>query len=887
MHCLIDYSFLALFLKRHVINIILNTLSMIGTGKRFLVIISTLCVCGLRAYAQSPATKGLQVTPDEAAQPSGKTYALIVGISKYQYPECYPTLHYADVDARAFYNYMVSKTGGNVEPDNIDTLFNAGATQQDFWKKFNSIKNRLQKNDNFYIYFSGHGDAISSDLAFLLTYNAPPGNDRNNYYTTGGVVDIHALKSLIKMITLDKNKPAHVILITDACRSNELPPGKEEGRQQFYEEMYTKNAGEVQLVSCLANQVSYEDARWGGGRGLFSWHLVNGLMGMADNKPEDGVVTLKELINYVTDKVQDDSYDPVTKKYKQTPDYCCRDKDDVTMAHVDKATKDALAEQLKKGNGINSELPAYASNKGVNLGDEMNNEGLGDLYRRYRSALDENRLIDPADNNAMTLLQQILAKNIKPELKSDLKFELSSRLMNDVTAVMNTYLHASTNNNNYTFDYFNTAARKLRAFRTISDTLYYNQLDVQVNLLFLEGHSKWLSYKTADLKECLRKVDSAVALKPQASYLYNLKGLMHMSLKQYKEAEAALRKGIALAPNWLYPYHNLASTFKYLGKFDSSLVYFNKALKLDPNYQTTYGGIAGLYAYMGKYDSAIDYCKQGLQKDHTDPHLWVNLGFFYYYQKDWQNALNSFYEGIRYDSTMFEGYEGALMVHLDNFVADDSVYKYMSGMIRCDSTNPVMYRDLGDIFVKFKQDTTALKMYEKSIDIDSLNAQTWIQVAKIYKGMDKFDNAEGCLLHGLTLDPSANHDDIYCEMGYVYYYFGYNEKALKAFGEAILANPDNAVYYYLYGYVSAKNHDNENGEKYLRQAIKIFPEYGSAYYDLAKVLIAESKNSEALKMLEKAIKYGAYSKKDIEADTAFMPLKDDKQFQLLLIKARQ
>jgi tetratricopeptide (TPR) repeat protein len=832
------------------------------------------------------ATKGLEIEKPAEQQAAGKTYALIVGISKYQYPECYPTLNYADVDARTFYKYMISKTGGNVDPANIDTLFNAGATQQDFWKKFNSIKNRLQKNDNFYIYFSGHGDAISSDMAFLLTYNAPPGNDRNNYYTTGGVVDIHVLKSLVKMITLDKNKPANVILITDACRSNELPPGKEEGRQQFYDEMYTKNAGEVQLVSCMANQVSFEDAKWGGGRGLFSWHLVNGLMGMADNKPEDGEVTLKELFNYVSDKVQEDSYDPANKKYRQTPDYCCRDKDAVVLAKVDKAAKEQLAEMLKRGSVISSTTPVYAS-KGVNLGEELANEGLSEMYKQFRAAIDENRLIEPASNNAMNLLQQMLAKDIKPELKSDLKFELSSRLMNDVTKVMNEYLFAATNNNNYTFDYFNNAAKKLRAFLTISDTLYYSKTDIKVNLLFLEGHSKWHSTKTYELRESLRKVDSAIALKPQASFLYNLKGLMHMMLGQYKEAETTLRRGIQLAPNWLYPYHNLGMTLASMGKYDSSLVYLFNALKLDSNYQTTFGGIAAIYHIMGKSDSAIYYAKKGLEKDPTDPHIWTDLGNYYSLQRDWKNALRCYYQGMHYDSTNFKSYMGALKVHLNHYTSRDSVQYYRDKMIHSSPENPVMYNELAGIYTENDLDTLAMETYERSLTLDSTNANTWVLISRLFNKLKHNDLAVNCLQMALTIDPRGNNDFIYNELGILYYRMNVLDKSLEAIASAIIANPANATYYSNYAYIAMENKDVANAVKYYREAIRINPEYSFACFELAKILAGQAKNAEALKQLANAIKYGNYKRSDIEDETAFVSLKENKEFKALLLKLKE
>ena len=589
------------------------------------------------AFSQESNTKGLKGQSKDSVKIIGKTYALITGISRYQANDTYQNLQYADADAKEFYRYLISNPENKTDPANIDTLFNQQASFMEFWRKFNRIKERLQKNDIFYIYFSGHGDAYRADEAYLLAYDAPAGNDRNNYSTGVGLIDIHKLKVRIEEIT---GNGTEVILITDACRSNELP-GKDAGKSIAYQQIFERKAGEVQLISCASNQVSFESSKWGGGRGLFSWHLINGLKGMADTDPEDGVVTLTEVYDYVKKNVNRASYDTATKSYNQTPQYCCSNFDAVVMNKVDKTEKEKLTIELNKGVFSSSDKNDVAANKGVMVGIAMKTAGYEDLYKEFIKAINEGRLIEKG--GAYDVLQKILGKKeISKELASDLKFQLSSVLMTDVTKVINTYLTAGQNNNKYTYNYFTTAARKLKIFQVIADTLYYNPLDMEVNRLFLEGHANWNSYKTPDLIECLRKVDSAVALKPQAAYLYNLKGLMHIRLHQYKEAEAALHKGIELAPNWLYPHHNLGNLYTEQGKYDSALLYYFIAQKIDTNYQTSYGGIGYVYLYKANYDSAIWYFNAGLRKDSTDQYLWTQLGYAWYYQKEWDKALRCF-----------------------------------------------------------------------------------------------------------------------------------------------------------------------------------------------------------------------------------------------------
>lgn len=820
-------------------------------------------------------TRGNVLLSAGKAAVTGNTYGLITGISKYQANDSYQNLQYADADAKEFYRYITSPTGAKVNPANVDTLFNENASFMEFWRKFNRIKEKLKKNDLFYIYFSGHGDAYRADEAYLLAYDAPAGNDRNNYSTGIGLIDIHKLKVRIQEMTSAGIK---VILITDACRTNELP-GKDEGQAISYQQIFERKAGEVQLISCASNQVSFEGSQWGGGRGLFSWHLINGLRGMADTDPEDGEVTLTELYDYVKRNVNKASYDAKTKTYRQTPQYCCSNEDGFVLTKVDATEKQKLIARLQSGVSYAPEKADFAVNKSVHLGSAMKEAGLEDLYRLFLKAINEGRLIEK--DGAYDLLLQILKQpQVTADLASELKFTLSSKLMTDVTKVLNTYLHVSTNNNNYTYDLFMTAAKKLHRFQELADTNYYNPVDVAVNILFLEGHANWKSLKTAVLQESLDKVNKAIQMKPQAAYLYNLQGLMYLNLHQTEAAKKALRTGISLAPNWLYPYHNLASTLMSQFKYDSAMYYYQKALAIDSNYQTTYGGIGVLYMSRGMVDSSIIWVIEGLKKDPTDPNLWAQLGYGYIEKKNWDQASSAFHKCLIWEPDNWQGIEGLLRVHMYNYKSADSVQYYVKRLIASDSTNPVVYKNLGNIFNEFESYDEALKMFELSIAIDSLNAGTWRDAAASYSGKGMDSAAINILWRAWQLD--STDVNIYNQLGNAYFNLKEYENAALLYKRALEYFPANAVLQLNYATALEWGGKNAEAEAAYKQTIKLDPKYAQAYYRLACIYSAAGKLPAAIAQLELAIKYGEYSRSYIEADTELAPLKNEKGFQKLL-----
>ncbi len=856
--------------------------SVLSLRGQFLIIICLTIpsfLCTQLVAQESSGTRGNVLLTKEGAVVTGKTFALVTGISRYQANDSYQNLQYADTDAKEFYNYLVSPSGAKVPATQIDTCFNENASFMEFWRKFNSIKGKLTKNDIFYIYFSGHGDAYRADEAYLLAYDAPAGNDRNNYSTGVGLIDIHKLKVRIQEIT---GNGTQVILITDACRTNELP-GKDEGQTISYQQIFERKAGEIQLISCASNQVSFEGSQWGGGRGLFSWHLINGLKGLADRSPEDGEVTLTELYDYVKTNVNNASYDKKTKKYRQTPQYCCSPADGLVMSKVDPSTKEKLMAGLQTGVSYAPEKSDFAVNKSVHLGSAMKNAGMEDLYRLFLKAINEGRLLE--QGGAYELLQQIVKKKeTTRELGSELSFVLSSKLMTDVAKVINTYLHASQNNNQYTKAYFATAANKLKVFEAIADTQYYNPLDVKVNRLFLEAHANWRSYNTADLRLSLAKVDSAVALKPQAAYLYNLKGLMHNGLKQYNEGKAALRQGIKLAPNWLYPFHNLGSAYAQQNKFDSALYFYKKALAIDTNYQTTYGGISGMYSTQQKIDSAIYWSKAGLKKDPTDPVLWTQLGFCYLNKKDWKAALDGFYNGMYYDPAFLHANEGALRVHMYNFTSADSVQFYVKKMVAADSLNPAVYQSLGNIFTEFDEYNEAISMFDISLALDSLNPDTWNAVGHTYKSMGK--DTAAIYAYSKAWDLDSTNAYTFNQLGNLYYEMQRYADAQYLYGKAIFYNPENAVLYSNYASASQMLEQTAEAEKYYLLSLQKNPANAETAYQLAVLCAGMSRPDDAIKYLGRATAAGVYSKEVVANEPGFLVLKDHKDFKALLEKLK-
>ena len=157
------------------------------------------------------------------------------------------------------------------------------------------------------IYFAGHGSPQSPDHPenlFLLPYDT----QYDSVQTTGFPMwDIEtALKRFIKA--------RKVIVITDACHAGGVGQGFDVARRAgrgvnvFPISSSLQNLSNINDGVCIIsasddNQFSQESAQWGGGHGVFTFHLIEGLKGKADYN-KDGVVTLGEIIPFLSEQVR-------------------------------------------------------------------------------------------------------------------------------------------------------------------------------------------------------------------------------------------------------------------------------------------------------------------------------------------------------------------------------------------------------------------------------------------------------------------------------------------------------------------------------------------------------------------------------------------------------
>ena len=354
--------------------------------------------------------------------------AVIVGISDYQDPAI-PDLRFAHRDAEAFADWLRSTRGpgrDSVPDDNIRLMLNDKATLGQFVASLDWLREVSREGDQVIIYFSGHGDVDSKLLGqpgFLLLWDTP------SQTYMAGAYGLWYFQLVIS--TLSVQNKAGVTVITDVCHAGKLADNPFGGPQIANSTLLKQFANEIKILSCQPDEFSVEGEQWGGGRGAFSYHLVDGLYGLADQN-EDDRITLLEIGRYLEDRVTDE-----VAPVEQTPVTVGDKKERVAAVNPV-----ALAQWLKNKTGRPVEYKAVDQR---GLEEKLlagTDSSIQRLYAAFRQALKDKVFLDPPDSCANAYYERLMTIDTLRPLRGAMTRNFAAALMDDSQQALNRWMRA-------------------------------------------------------------------------------------------------------------------------------------------------------------------------------------------------------------------------------------------------------------------------------------------------------------------------------------------------------------------------------------------------------------------------------------------------------------
>lgn len=241
-----------------------------------------------------------------------RRWAVVIGVSDYAHDgKRFSDLKYAHRDAAAFRDFLLSDRSGGYDESRVKCLIDKDATAAKVRHALFEFLAKADREDLVVIFFSGHGmPQPGTENFFMLCHDTRPERLASTAFPMWDIDT--ALRRFIKA--------RRVVVLVDACHAGATafaPGGRGKGDNpvhQYLEKLALAEPGRLILTASEARELSYEGKEYDGGHGVFAYFLLKALNGAAD-KDGDGVVTVREMVDYVRPRVSD------ATKGKQHPNH--------------------------------------------------------------------------------------------------------------------------------------------------------------------------------------------------------------------------------------------------------------------------------------------------------------------------------------------------------------------------------------------------------------------------------------------------------------------------------------------------------------------------------------------------------------------------------------
>ncbi|RYY54481.1 MAG: hypothetical protein EOO09_14145 [Chitinophagaceae bacterium] len=248
---------------------------------------------------------------DKPAQVSAangvELHLVIVGINQYKNPKY--NLNYAQADADAFRESVTAGASTIFSRVNTHFVQDADASKAGISAALDKVKAGSKAEDVFIFYYAGHGVMNDKKEFYLVPSDVTQLYGNDDALAQKGISSA-SLQDYSKNIKAQKQ-----LFILDACQSAAALENIVAARGAAEEKaiaQLARSTGTHWLVASGSMQFASEFGKLG--HGAFTWCLLEGLKGAADNG--DRKITVKELDSYLQGKVPE-----ITEKYRGAIQY--------------------------------------------------------------------------------------------------------------------------------------------------------------------------------------------------------------------------------------------------------------------------------------------------------------------------------------------------------------------------------------------------------------------------------------------------------------------------------------------------------------------------------------------------------------------------------------
>jgi tetratricopeptide (TPR) repeat protein len=592
-------------------------------------------------------------------------FALVIGVAKYKNLRDEDNLKFSESDAEAVYRTIISKEGGNIEPENVKKLIGPQATRENIRKALEEwLVTAAAEPDRVIVFFAGHG-LVANGRGYLAPYDV----DVKDIEHTG-----YPMTQLGNVLG-NKVKAGWKVLLTDACHSGKVTA--ETTQENVYNALRGLPNNFLTLTSSRESESSYEDPNLANGFGLFSYYLTQGWMGAADVDPRDGIVTADELIEYVRREVRDYARQ---RNRNQTPTDRGDFPADMQLGFSPDRRQKLIAvtaPQLANGSLIVEvnldDVEVYVDDQLVgkaSSGKTLQVPGLATgshVVKGVRMGYDpasKDVLVVPGQDTTVTLriqYKRTVKKSAIEDYKKGLDIYGRRKSEADLKQAAELFSTALKEDGNYS----EAALMLCLTEQILQDTdngRKHCKMAVDLDPDYVEARVAYgaLLVETGDTSEAVRQLSEATRRDPKNTQAYSHLAEAFLLAKAYDKSEESATTAITLSPKNSQAFLFRGDARRMQKRYGDAIPDYNKYLELDdfvaPVYQkipvwligfgmsyrnagqkrvyatqrsSAFFGLCGCETELKNFLRARDYCEKAIASDKNDATSYNMLGTIY------------------------------------------------------------------------------------------------------------------------------------------------------------------------------------------------------------------------------------------------------------------
>jgi len=558
----------------------------------------------------------------------GVTRALVVGTGSYQ-NEGIGTLPFARRDAEAFAAFLKTPAGGSVTWENLNLLTNKEATLANVANVLDMMVTESRQGDKIIVFISTIGQIRERSDPVLLFYDSPPAP------TGAGFIALSRLTALLGKAASQKG--ARVFLAIEITptladiKTLERWNTSESRYGLFSEKMAAVPAGKT---DSLASTCSFGNT------------LMRGLLGLADADQNEKLF-VPELLSFLhtPDKKQDWAGRCAYLAFSDKSDWLC------------KAASGYSREKLETQAG-STQTPILQLEvqplDGFMAG--LNDPAAHRMYEDFILTIRLGQLLTPPERCAAILLDSLLRMERLAPVHKQLQRRMAVAYQDEAQQAINAYLQTRSHEmarRRKEHDHYKLYPRYLQLTSELLGEGHFMRPMLDVKRLYFEALAMRLDaeHRRADsiyLPLAMKRLEQAVAIEPDAAFLYNEMGVIHAFSGHYSEAEAHFLLALERSPTWSLPQANLSIALQQQNRFAEAREASISAIALNPSNPDGYVKLGLVFQRMHLLDSAAIQYRRALRIDpeYMDAHY--NMACVQALSEQPDAALESLRAAIKY-----------------------------------------------------------------------------------------------------------------------------------------------------------------------------------------------------------------------------------------------